>query len=138
MTDTNALREWIEGVIAGKKQPVALMVVGDAASGKTLFARELMERVGSTDCVMVDAMPKTFNGELVGKRLVVLDEFRGDLERLKPYITSPTIEVVRKGWEPVEQDNPSNYLLLVNTVDDVGGPFIFATSADALTTIVAL
>lgn len=112
MTDTGALHEWLYGVIHGKKQPVALIVVGGEASGKTLFARTLMERVGNVECAITDHLPEKFNGLMVEKSLVVFDEFRGDLDHLKPYITEPTIEVERIGWTPTTQDNRTNYLLL--------------------------
>lgn len=114
MTDISALQVWLGGVIGGRKQPKALVVFGAQASGKTLFARTLMGRVGNTECVVADHVPENFNGLMVEKSLVVFDEFRGDIDRLKPYITEPTIEVERIGWTPVTQDNRTNYLLLVN------------------------
>ena len=49
---------------------------------------------------------------MVDKLLVVFDEFNGDLERLKPYVSESSIEVTRKGWSPATQDFRTNYLLL--------------------------
>lgn len=112
MTDISALQVWLGGVIGGRKQPLALIVVGGEASGKTLFARTLMGRVGNVNCAIADHLPEKFNGLMVEKSLVVFDEFHGDLERLKPYITEPTVEVERIGWAPATQDNRTNYLLL--------------------------
>lgn len=113
MTNTGALAEWLNGAILGKKQPVALMVVGDHASGKTFFARALMERIGSTECRMLNRVPENFNGEMVDKSLVVFDEWQDDLSRLDPYITNSVVEVERKGWTPAEQEFRTNYVLLV-------------------------
>lgn len=112
MTDIGALQVWLGGVIGGRKQPVALIVVGGEASGKTLFARTLMGRVGNVECAITDHIPEKFNGLMVEKSLVVFDEFHGSIDRLKPYISEPTIEVERIGWTPVTQDNRTNYLLL--------------------------
>lgn len=129
MTDTGALHEWLYGVIAGKKQPVALMVVGEQASGKTTFARALMERVGNVNCAVAHQMPGQFNGLMVEKSLVVFDEWADDLGKLIPYITNPTVEVERKGWSPTTQDNRTNYLLLVQR-----NPILHGRARELITT----
>lgn len=129
MTDTGALHEWIYGAILGEKQPVALMVVGGEASGKTTFARALMERVGNVNCRVLGGMPGAFNGEMVDKSLVVFDEWLDDLAKIKPYITEPTVMVERKGWVPAQQDNRTNYLLLTR-VD----PILHGRARELITT----
>ena len=104
-------------------------MISDQGSGKGTFV-EFMELVlRSVNCVSVcgvNSITGRFNTVLQNKRLVVMneicsnrDEFRSNFEKLKTYITDPTIMIEPKGVNPYKINNICNILGCTNNRDAI-------------------
>lgn len=108
----------------GRLIGVSLLVKGIPGDGKTIVFRQLMaelmghENVGNIANAEVRS---EFSGWATGRALRVVEELKAPghnrhdvLNTVKPYITNPTVPVVRKGQDGFDALNTTNYACLTN------------------------
>jgi Cdc6-like AAA superfamily ATPase len=93
-------QKWIRKMVFGYKMTTMLYIKGKMGTGKTAVVEFLTKVLGENVCLTVtndNVFTGDFNGPLLGKCLVCLDEivhdytqFKSLYNKLKPYITSPT------------------------------------------------
>ena len=110
----------------GKKIHWALMLQGVEGDGKSFFAEMMKYMLGETNCQSIGAevLEEQYTPWSEGNCLVVIEEVKMDnyrkyevLNRLKPYITNPTISVRKMYTDVYEAVNTTNYLALTNFKD---------------------
>jgi len=115
--------------IIGKKAGVTPIVAGDEGSGKSLIFEMLLSRLmGKGKHIKLASVEQAigrFNGIIAGRYVIVLDEFKPErgkwaqyCEKMKSFITQPTIEIEMKGKEIYTQDNDFNIIILKNKEDN--------------------
>jgi len=112
----------------GKKLPWGIILQGAQGDGKSFFA-EMMRMVMGKSNVRVmnaDTLQSNFSGWAAGQCMVFIEELKLDnfkkyeiVNRIKPYISNPTIEWVRKYKEPLTCPNTSNYFCFTNYKDAI-------------------
>lgn len=112
----------------GKKLPWAIILQGVPGDGKSFFY-EMMFRVMGSDNVRVvnsSTLEANFSGWAAGQCMTFIDELKLDnfkkyeiVNRIKPFISNPTVEQVRKGKDPVVVPNTTNYVCTTNYKDAI-------------------
>ena len=108
----------------GRLIGVALLVKGIPGDGKTIVFRQLMGELMGAENVgnIANAEVRSeFSGWGVGRAVRVVEELKAPghnrhdvLNTVKPYITNPTVAVVRKGQDGFDALNTTNYACLTN------------------------
>jgi hypothetical protein len=105
----------------GQKIAHALLLQGGQGIGKSYLGKTLAAMLGehNTSFVENDVLHGRFNGWLAGKLLVVIEELMapGRLElanKIKPWITQPTVQIEEKGRPVYETRNLANFIALTN------------------------
>lgn len=108
----------------GRLIGVALLVKGTPGDGKTIIFRQLMAALMGAENVgnIANAEVRSeFSGWGVGRAVRVVEELKAPghnrhdvLNTVKPYITNPTVPVVRKGQDGFDALNTTNYACLTN------------------------
>ena len=110
----------------GRKILWSPVIIGPEGTGKTVIGRMLKAAMGRKNVLDIgpEALFSDFTGWAEGACVRVLEEIRIHGERrtavmnkLKPYITNETVEVVRKGKDGKEILNVTNYIALTNFPD---------------------
>jgi hypothetical protein len=126
--DADILIQWMAHNVQrpGEKilwSPVLFGVQGD---GKTTIARVLAAAMGQRHVrnISLDSLFSAFTGWATGACVGVLEEIRvighsrhDVMNKLKPFISNQTVEVVRKGQDGIDVLNTQNYLACTNHAD---------------------
>jgi Family of unknown function (DUF5906) len=117
---------WISHMINGRKMKTALYFKSQEGTGKGIFISFLYNKVLGRRITLVTSNPScltgSFNGELEGKILLILEELRCATasewnvmsNRLKAYITEETIDITEKYKSSYNADNNLNIILVSN------------------------
>lgn len=111
--------------------PILCLVSEENETGKTMFALWLNEIFKGNCSIIGNAeIESNFNGYLLGKLLVAIDESFLDkklvIEKIKSMATAPTIPLTKKGKDTIQVDFFAKFLLMSNNVDN----FITANEND--------
>lgn len=110
----------------GKKIHWALILQGVQGDGKSFLAEMMKHVLGAANCriITVDSLDEKFTGWAEGNSMVFIEELKLDnfkkyetLNKLKPYITNPTVPVRRMRQDVYEAINTTNYFALTNFKD---------------------
>ena len=127
----NYVISWFAGLVLNLSgiNKIALAMVSKQGSGKgTLieFMELVLRAVNVVSVPGIEKITGRFNTVLQGKRLVNInemsstkDEFRSNFDKIKTYITDPTIMIEPKGVNPYKINNISNFVLFTNHRDAI-------------------
>ena len=126
--DYKVVSQWLAWVVRnpGRKVLWALVFKGIEGDGKSLIARMAKAAMGvsNTKEISMAELNSEFTGWSSGHCLGVIEEVRVKgqnrhkvMDKLKPYITNPEINVIRKGVDGQTALNTVNYMLLTNHED---------------------
>lgn len=112
----------------GVKIHWAMLLQGVQGDGKSLLA-EMMQLILGINNVRVmnpQTLESSFTGWAVGQCMTFIEELKIDnyrkyevINNIKPYITNSTIEVTKKGQDPMVCINTTNYFALTNFKDAI-------------------
>lgn len=111
---------------AGKKLHWAMILQGVQGDGKSFLAEMMKHVLGHSNCrmVTVESLDEKFTPWAEGNCMVFIEELKLDnykkyetLNKLKPYITNPTVSVRRMQKDVYECVNTTNYFALTNFKD---------------------
>lgn len=123
------LLDWLSWVVQnpGKFVRYAILLQGTEGDGKSFFAEMMREIMGMSNVTMLNAhiFESNFTDWTVGQCLNCVEEVRlvkaenkyEVINRIKPFITNPVIEVHPKGAKIFNAKNTSSYLLFSNYKD---------------------
>lgn len=112
----------------GEKIQWAIVLQGVQGDGKSLLAEMMQHVLGFNNVrqMNVQTLESSFTGWATGQCMTFIEELKLDnfrkyevLNNLKPYITNPSIEVVKKGKDPQVVINTTNYFALTNFKDAI-------------------
>ena len=117
--------KWLANMIKGKRNDSALYLKGPQGVGKSMpleFIRAYVIRNPLSVQCGSGPLKNKFNSELSGKLLVMFEELENFNSAewkfissvLKRQITSPTLNIERKGCDIREETNLNNYVLISN------------------------
>jgi hypothetical protein len=120
--------DWVSYVVQnpGKRVNYAILLQGVQGDGKSFFAFLMSAVMGAPNVRMGNAhiLEGSFTGWAEGQCVMALEEVRlighnrhDILNRVKPFITNPIIEIHPKGRNPYNVENTTNYLLFTNYRD---------------------
>lgn len=110
----------------GKKIHWAIILQGVQGDGKSFLAEMMRHVLGQTNCktVSVESLDEKFTAWAEGSCMVFIEELKLDnykkyetLNKLKPYITNPTVPVRKMRMDTYEAVNTTNYFALTNFKD---------------------
>lgn len=110
----------------GKKLYWAIVLQGVQGDGKSFFAEMLKHVLGHTNCrsISAESLDEKFTGWAEGNCVTILEEIKIDnhkkyetLNKLKSYITNPTVSIRRMQRDVYEAINTTNYIALTNYKD---------------------
>ena len=110
----------------GKKIHWAMILQGVEGDGKSFFAEMMKYMLGQTNCKSIGAevLEEKFTAWAEGNCMVFIEEVKMDnyrkyevLNKLKPYITNPTVSVRKMQTDVYEAINTTNYFALTNFKD---------------------
>lgn len=123
------LLDWLTFVIQnpGKRVNWALLLQGAQGTGKSYFVHLLQMILGEHVCNLdPTAIAGRFTGWAHGSLVVAVEEIRISgtnryevLDRLKPFITNPTVQIEEKGRDHRTVPNFTSYLMLTNHKDAI-------------------
>ena len=128
---SNYIISWFAGLVTNLSgiNKVALAMVSGQVTGKgTLieFMDLVLRSVNVVSVAGIENILGSFNAILQGKRLVNInemsstkDEFRSNFDKMKSYITDPTIMIHPKSVNPYRIKNISNFVLFTNHRDAI-------------------
>lgn len=125
-----SLLQWLAHQVQhpGKKVRFSPLIKGVPGDGKSLIGTLLKQVMGAPNVKQVSpkVLGTDFSGWAEGSCVVTLEELkltghnRHDvLNALKPYITNDSIEIHRKGLDPYEGINTTNYIAFTNHTDAI-------------------
>jgi hypothetical protein len=110
----------------GRKVHWALLIQGVQGNGKSFLGQVMRHVLGSHNVrmMMSDTLHETFTGWLRNTQFIVVEELmaRGRMElmnKLKPLITEPWVQIREMYKPPYEQANRFNFLFLTNHLDPI-------------------
>lgn len=137
--EQNMLLDWLSWVVQnpGKHVNYAILLQGVEGDGKSFFAMLLRAVMGVSNVSMMNAhiLESSFTDWSVGQCVNCIEEVLlvkhnkyEIINRIKPYITNPVIEVHPKGGKQYNAKNTTSYLLFSNSrsalpIDDDGRRF---------------
>lgn len=110
----------------GKKLQWVLLIQGAQGDGKTFWSRMMTTIMGVHNTREIDpvVVQSNFTGWAAGSVFGIMEEIRLSghnrfeiMDRTKSFFTNPRISIHRKGEEPYDVPNVTNYLLLTNHKD---------------------
>lgn len=110
----------------GRKIHWAIILQGVQGDGKSFLAEMMRHVLGQTNCktVSVESLDEKFTAWAEGSCMVFIEELKLDnykkyetLNKLKPYITNPTVPVRKMRLDTYEAINTTNYFALTNFKD---------------------
>jgi hypothetical protein len=128
-TDARMFLDWISWVVQhpGQFCRYAVLLQGVEGDGKSFWGEMLRAIMGSANVTTMNAhiLHSDFTDWTVGQCLTYIEEVRliNDsnkyevLNRIKPILTNPTIQVHPKGKAPYNAPNTTNYLIFSNYKD---------------------
>jgi hypothetical protein len=125
-----ALVDWLAFCVQnpGVKARYSWLIWGGEGAGKTWIGRLMAVVMGGRNVKLVnlrDVLNPTFNGWAEGAAFSVIEEIRiaghkrDAWEQLKEPLTNDKISITRKGMDPYETPNVTNYLMFSNHHDAV-------------------
>jgi len=111
---------------AGKKIPWSIILQGVQGDGKSFISEMMKHVLGASNCasINVESLDEKFTPWAEGNVMVFIEELKLDnykkyetLNKLKPYITNPTVSVRRMREDMFEAINTTNYFALTNFRD---------------------
>lgn len=127
-TDRAILTSYLAACVQypGVKAQWMPVLVGCEGNGKSLIASVMGYAVGRRYTYIAETkdLESNFNGWLLGKLLVIIEELKTDdkqalLETMKPLITNEFVPIEQKGLDQVVSDNKANFLAFSNYKDAV-------------------
>ena len=126
----NYIISWLAGLVNVKDiNKIALLMISPQGCGKgTLieFLEYILRKINIVSLVGITKVVDKFNTILQGKRLICInemsstkDEFRSNFDKMKSYITDPTLIIEPKGINSYSVDNISNFIMFSNHRDSV-------------------
>lgn len=127
----NYIVSWFAGLLTNKTSinMVALAMVAKQGTGKGFFLsfmKYILRAVNVCEVAGIQPITQKHNTLLQNKRLVVInemsstkDEFKSNFDKIKTYITDPSISIEPKGVNAYQIDNISNFLLFTNHRDAI-------------------
>jgi hypothetical protein len=126
----NYIISWLSGLVnINNINKIALLMISPPGCGKgTLieFLEYILRKINIVSVVGINKIVAKFNTLLQGKRLICInemsstkDEFRSNFDKMKSYITDPTIIIEPKGVNSFSVDNISNFIMFSNHIDSV-------------------
>ena len=127
----NYIISWFAGLVVnlGSINKVALAMISGQGTGKGTFIEFMdliLRSVNSVSTTGIQSITGRFNTILQGKRLVNInemsstkDEFKSNFDKIKSYITDPTIVIEPKGVNAYSIKNISNFVLFTNHRDAI-------------------
>lgn len=126
-TGAEYLMLWVASLIKHPLDPLPyLFFYGPQNCGKSIFHEALEEFIISRGVCRAGSALKGggFNAELEGTVLCVVEEIdiagtdpKGTYNRLKDWVTSPTMQIHRKGQTPYDTRNTTHWVQIGNTAD---------------------
>ncbi len=113
---------------SGKKIPWAIILQGSQGDGKSFLSEMMIHLLGLNNVRIMNAqtLESNFTGWATGQTMVFIEELKLDnfkkyeiVNKIKPYISNPTVEMVRKGLDPIVVPNTSNYMAFTNHKDAI-------------------
>lgn len=110
----------------GKKIHWAMILQGVEGDGKSFFAEMMKYMLGQTNCKSIGAevLEEKFTSWAESNCMVFIEEVKMDnyrkyevLNKLKPYITNPTVSIRKMQTDVYETINTTNYFALTNFKD---------------------
>jgi hypothetical protein len=111
---------------AGVKIPWSIILQGVQGDGKSFISEMMKHVLGASNCasINVESLDEKFTPWAEGNQMVFIEELKLDnykkyetLNKLKPYITNPTVSVRRMREDTFEAINTTNYFALTNFRD---------------------
>ena len=125
----NYIISWFAGLLTPGINKTALAMISPQGAGKGFFLefmKLILRKNNVADVVGIQSITQKHNTAIQGKRLNVInemssskDEFKSNFDKIKSYITDPTIQIEPKGVNPYSIDNIGNYLLFTNHRDAI-------------------
>lgn len=120
--------DWLAWVVQnpGKLVNWAMVLQGVEGDGKSFFGLLLRAVMGHANVRMMNAaiLEGNFTGWAVGQCVAVVEEPRLQgqnrydvINKIKPFITNPVIEIHAKGRDPFDAENTTNYYMPTNFKD---------------------
>jgi len=112
----------------GDKLPWAVVLQGAPGDGKSFFSEMMRLILGFNNVRVMNAqtLESNFSGWAAGQCMTFIEELKIDnykkyetTNKLKPFISNPTVEQVKKGMDPVTIPNTTNYFCLTNHKDAI-------------------
>lgn len=121
---------WMAGLFTNtsiNKKALAMISPPGCGKGTMIeFLEFLLRKTNIYNTVGIASITQKHNTAIQGKRLIVVnemsstrDEFKSNFDKIKSYITDPTISIEPKGVNPYQVDNISNYVLFTNHRDAI-------------------
>jgi hypothetical protein len=111
---------------AGQKIPWTIILQGVQGDGKSFISEMMKHVLGMSNCasINVQALDEKYTPWAEGNQMVFIEELKLDnykkyetLNKLKPYITNPTVSVRKMRIDNYEAINTTNYFALTNFKD---------------------
>ncbi|MGL4516782.1 MAG: DUF5906 domain-containing protein [Shewanella sp.] len=112
----------------GVKKEWAIVLQGVQGDGKSFFAEMMSHVMGSNNVRImgVETLESPFTGWATGQCMTFIEELKLDnlrkyevLNKLKMYVSNPTVEEHKKGKDPHTVVNTTNYIALTNFKDAI-------------------
>ena len=110
----------------GKKIQWSIVLQGVQGDGKSFLAEMMQSVMGmhNVRLMNVQTLESSFTGWAAGQCMTFIEELKLDnfrkyeiLNNLKPYITNSSVEMTKKGKDPIVVMNTTNYFALTNFKD---------------------
>ena len=112
----------------GEKIPWSIILQGVPGDGKSFFSELMMLIMGVNNVRTMNAqtLDGAFSGWASGQCMTFIEEMKIDnfkkyetANKLKPFISNPTVEQHGKGKDPIPVPNTTNYFCLTNFKDSI-------------------
>ena len=110
----------------GVKIQWAIILQGVEGDGKSFLGEMMQHVLGASNCLIIngEALDEKFTGWAEGNSMVFFEELKVDnfkkyevINKIKPYITNPTVSVRKMRHDVYEAINTTNYVALSNYKD---------------------
>jgi len=126
----NYIISWFAGLVKPNGiNGVALAMVSEQGTGKGFllqFMTYILRKCNIIETIGINSITQKHNNVIENKRLVVVnemsstkEEFKSNFDKIKSYISDPTISIEPKGLSPYSIDNIGNYILCTNHRDSI-------------------
>ena len=112
----------------GEKLPWGIILQGVPGDGKSFFSEMMRSVLGLNNVRVMNAqtLESNFTGWSAGQCMTFIEELKLDnfkkyeiTNKIKPFISNPTVEQVKKGRDPITVPNTTNYFAFSNYKDSI-------------------